>query len=59
MVVGEEQELQADSEEVVEETEVPGNHFQAADQLAKQTQGKAAVSADSQGRLRPWSTHTP
>ena len=28
---------QTDSEGVVVETEVPGNHFQAVDQLARQT----------------------
>ena len=54
----EEEEEQTDSEGVVVETEVPGNHFQAVDQLARQTRGKAVVSADSQGRQSPWSTPT-
>ena len=54
----EEEEEQTDSEGVVVETEVSGNHFQAVDQLARQIRGKAVVSADSQGRQRPWSTPT-
>ena len=58
LVVDEVEEEQTDSEGVVVETEVPGNHFQAVDQLARQIRGKAVVSADSQGRQRPWSTPT-